>query len=63
MLVDQVSCDFFIAHRVEKMNHQDGRALKMYLFLKGSGISGKARHCKISPAAGSEMSLACEWQT
>lgn len=63
MLVNQALCGFFITHRVEKINHQDGRKLKMYLFLKGPEASGKAKYCKISPAANSEMSLACEWQT
>lgn len=63
MLVNQALCDLFIAHRVEKRNHQDGRTLKMYLFQKGPEVSGKVRHYKITPAASSEISLACEWQT
>lgn len=62
MLMNQALSDFFIAHRAEKINHQDGRTLKMYLFLKGPGVSGKVRHRKISPVASSDMNLACEWQ-
>lgn len=63
MLVNQALRDFFIACRVEKMNHRIVGHWRHYLFLKGSGVSRKESHCKISPAGSSEMSLACEWQT